>query len=126
MEHVGDPHVEEVADGDEVEHPAVQTRLEEPIFVLRKTDVVKPADHPLVVQKSGHVQLKHNKELFREDKSNQLASNLLLFLKQLCMNSLKLHFNCFKVNWFLISFQKICESESYAHFYFSNRVIGMR
>lgn len=64
VEHVGDPHLEEVADGQEVKHPAVQTRLQEPILVLGKADVVEPTDHPLVIENSGHVQLqKQNKNV---------------------------------------------------------------
>ena len=62
VEHVGDPHLEEVVDGDEVKHPTVQTRLQEPIFVLRKTDVVEPADNPLVVQQSRFVKLERRVE----------------------------------------------------------------
>ena len=47
MELVGDFQLEEVVDGEEVEHPAVHPGFKEGVLVLRQANIVQPAGHPL-------------------------------------------------------------------------------
>ena len=44
---VGDFQLEEVVDGEEVEHPAIHPGLQEGVLVLRQANIVQPAGHPL-------------------------------------------------------------------------------
>ncbi len=50
VQQVGDLQLEEILDREQVEHAAVDARLEEGVLVLRQAHVVQPAHHPLVVQ----------------------------------------------------------------------------
>ena len=52
---VGHLQLEQVVDGEEVEHPAVYPGLEKCVLVLRQPHVVKPASDPLVVQTGRRV-----------------------------------------------------------------------
>ena len=47
VELVGDFQLEEVVDGEEVEHPAVHPGFKEGVLVLRQANIVQPACHPL-------------------------------------------------------------------------------
>ena len=47
VELVGDFQLEEVVDGEEVEHPAVHPGFQEGVLVLRQANIVQPAGHPL-------------------------------------------------------------------------------
>ena len=47
MQLVGDFELEEIVNGEEVEHPAVHASLEERVLVLGQAHVVQPSGHPL-------------------------------------------------------------------------------
>ena len=47
MQLVGDFELEEIVNGEEVEHPAVHPGFQEGVLVLRQANIVQPAGHPL-------------------------------------------------------------------------------
>ena len=47
MQLVGDFELEEIVDSEEVEHPAINSGLEEGVLVLGQAHVVQPPGHPL-------------------------------------------------------------------------------
>ena len=57
VEHVCDPHLEEISNCQEMKHPSIQTGLKKSILVLWKPNIIKPSDHPLIIQKTRQVDL---------------------------------------------------------------------